>query len=123
MIGGTGSRAVKFGIGKSFIIIICWDVPGVGLAIVQLQGTIRLVNILKSGEEIAAKNEDQKYVIEEKSKELKETFERLNNLTSKKTRDYEEAAEVRRFLAACKALDFWLIETRTKLEQAWIAPD
>ena len=80
----------------------------------------RLSSILKSGEEIAAKNEDQKYVIEEKSRELKETFEKLNNLTNKKTKDYEEAAEVRKFLAACKALDFWLIETRTKLEQAWI---
>lgn len=78
----------------------------------------RLQTILKSGEEIAAKNSDQTHLIQDKSDELRLSFDKLNGLVETKTKNYEEAEKLRQFLAACKALDYWIIETRTKLESS-----
>ena len=74
--------------------------------------------ILASGEEIAAKNEDQRELIEAKSEELKAKYAKLSELTEQKTKNYEEAEKLRQYLAACKALDYWMIEIRTKVESS-----
>ena len=78
----------------------------------------RLQSILSIGAEISEKNKDQAHLIKDRSQELCDRQDHLNSLTEKMTKDYEEAEKIRQFLAACKALDYWIIEIRTQLESA-----
>ena len=63
----------------------------------------RMESILKSGAEIAEKNSDQAYIINEKSELLKNKKMQLDNLCEAKSRDYQDAQALRDFMASCKA--------------------
>ena len=56
-------------------------------------------------------------LIKEKSEDLTKKYHELEKLCKLKTDLYDEAEIIRDFQAGCKALEFWLTETRTKLEQ------
>lgn len=77
----------------------------------------RLDSILKSGEDISQKNEDQAHLIKEKSDELMSKKNTLDDLCKTKSKLYDDAQMAREFLAGCKALEYWLAETKAKVEQ------
>merc|ERR1712131_307843 len=77
----------------------------------------RLDSILKSGEDISQKNEDQAHLIKEKSDALMAKRNTLDDLCKAKSKPYDDAKMAREFLAGCKALEYWLAETKAKVEQ------
>ena len=77
----------------------------------------RLDSILKAGEDISQKNEDQAHLIKEKSDALMSKKNNLDELCKTKSKLYDDAQMAREFLAGCKALEYWLAETKAKVEQ------
>ena len=73
----------------------------------------RLESIVSAGNAIIEQNADQAHLIEEKTSSLKEKCSKLDDLCREKTKSYEDAELIRSFIGSCKALEFWLIETRS----------
>ena len=70
---------------------------------------------MNAGSAIVEQNAEQAHLINEKTTSLKEKFAELDEACVSKTRQYEDAELIRSFIGGCKALEFWLIETRSKI--------
>ena len=75
----------------------------------------RLESIVSAGNAIIEQNADQAHLIEEKTSSLKDKCAKLDKLCLVKTKNYGNAELIRSFIGSCKALEFWLIETRSKI--------